>query len=120
MEVLDSQQSDSINSFIEDKISSKSILFSDQSTSYQDIQKFVELHIAEKSSIETTTKTLKWVHIAISNAKRNFLGVYHKINSNYLQNYFNEFIYKLKRRFCGDLFEQVIIAAVFPYWYKSD
>ncbi|MBP8041746.1 MAG: IS1595 family transposase, partial [Bacteroidales bacterium] len=39
---------------------------------------------------------------------------------NYLQNYLNEFIYKLNRRFNGDLFERVIIAAVFPYWYKSD
>ena len=114
MEVLNSQQSDSINDFIQAKVSSKSILFSDQSTSYQDIHKFVEVHITEKSTLETTTKTLKWVHIAISNAKRNFLEIYYKINSNYLQNYFNEFIYKLNRRFYGDLFERVIIPAVFP------
>ncbi len=31
---------------------------------------------------ETTKKTLKWVHIFISNAKRNFLGNYHKIKKN--------------------------------------
>jgi len=32
----------------------------------------------EKSSKETTEETLKWVHIAISNAKRNLLENYHK------------------------------------------
>lgn len=30
-------------------------------------------------------ETLKWVHIAISNAKRNFAGTYHKIKAKYLQ-----------------------------------
>ncbi len=44
---------------------------------------------------------------------------YHKMSSNYLQNYLNEFTYKLNRRNFADLFERVIIAAVFPYWYES-
>ncbi len=44
-----------------------------------DIADYVELHITEKSNNETTTETLRWVHIALSNAKRNFIGNYHKI-----------------------------------------
>ncbi|WP_143755898.1 transposase, partial [Kaistella haifensis] len=77
------------------------------------ISDFVELHITEKSDKETTNETLKWVHITISNAKRNLLGNYHKIKRKYLQLYLNEFIYKLNRRYFGDkLFERLIIANI--------
>ena len=91
----------------------KSIVFTDKSTSYIDISDFVELHITEKSNKETTEKTLKWVHITISNAKRNFLGNYHKIKGKYLQLYLNEFIYKLNRRYFGEkLFDRLVIASI--------
>ncbi|HIP36061.1 MAG TPA: IS1595 family transposase, partial [Crocinitomix sp.] len=40
-----------------------------------------------------------WVHIAISNAKRTLLGIYHKIKGKYLQLYLDEFCYKLNRRY---------------------
>jgi hypothetical protein len=59
----------------------------------------VEIHITEKSNEQTTKETLKWVHIAISNAKRSFAGNYHKIKRKYLQLYLNEFVYKLNRRY---------------------
>ncbi|SIT97876.1 ISXO2-like transposase domain-containing protein, partial [Epilithonimonas bovis DSM 19482] len=94
-------------------IDNQSIVFTDKSTSYVDISDFVELHITEKSDKETTNETLKWVHITISNAKRNLLGNYHKIKRKYLQLYLNEFIYKLNRRYFGDkLFERLIIANI--------
>ena len=59
------------------------IVFSDKSTSYVDISDLVELHVTEKSDAKTTKETLKWVHIAISNAKRTLLGNYHKIKRKY-------------------------------------
>lgn len=62
----------------------KSIVFSDQSTSYVNIEDYVELHMTEKSSPETTKETLKWVHIAIGNIKRD-LQKFHKIKGKYLQ-----------------------------------
>ncbi len=73
----------------------KSIIFSDKSTSYVDIANYVDVHVSEKSSKETTVRTLPWVHIAISNAKRNLLGVYHKIKGKYLQLYLDEFCLNL-------------------------
>lgn len=89
------------------------ILFTDQSTSYVNIADYVDIHISEKSSEHTTKETLKWVHIAISNAKRNFVGTYHKIKAKYLQLYLNEFIYKLNRRyFGGRVFDRLIIASI--------
>lgn len=54
----------------------ETIVFTDKSTSYVNIADYVEIHLTEKSSEQTTKETLKWVHIAISNAKRNFVGNY--------------------------------------------
>lgn len=89
------------------------IIFSDKSTSYVDIEDYVELHLTEKSSERTTRETLKWVHIAIGNVKINFAGIYHKIKKKYLQRYLNEFIYKLNRRyFGGRLFDRLVIASI--------
>jgi hypothetical protein len=86
----------------EENFDEKCIVFSDKSTSYIDISKFIEVHVTEKSSKETTSKTLPWVHIAISNAKRTLLGIYHKIKGKYLQLYLDEFCYKLNRRYFGE------------------
>ena len=58
-------------------------------------------------------ETLRWVHITISNAKRNLLGNYHKIKRKYLQLYLNEFVYKLNRRYFGDrIFDRLVIANI--------
>lgn len=63
---------------------------------------------------------LKWVHIAISNTKRNFLGIYHKINGRYLQYYLDEFVYKLNRRNFKSIFERLVVASVYPYWQTNE
>lgn len=111
--VLASHEAQEINKTVQECIDEKSIVFTDDSTSYVDIAKYVELHISEKSSDELTKETLRWVHIAISNAKRNFLGNYHKIKGKYLQLYLNEFVYKLNRRYFGDkIFDRLVIANI--------
>lgn len=111
--VLDGHDGEEINETIQESINNQSIVFTDKSTSYVDISDFVELHITEKSDKQTTKETLKWVHITISNAKRNLLGNYHKIKRKYLQLYLNEFIYKLNRRYFGEkLFDRLIIANI--------
>ena len=83
---MNGHNGEEINETIKESIDNQSIVFTDKSASYVDIADFVELHIMEKSSKETTEETLKWVHIAISNAKRNLLGNYHKIKK---ENTFN-------------------------------
>lgn len=111
--VLKTHQASEINETIEESLDDKSIVLTDKSTSYVDIADYVEMHVTEKSSKESTKETLKWVHIFISNAKRNLLGNYHKIKGKYLQLYLNEFVYKLNRRYFEDqLFERVIIANI--------
>lgn len=111
--VLTNHKVDGVNQAIEESLDQKSIVFTDKSTSYIDIADFVELHVTEKSDKQTTKETLKWVHITISNAKRNLLGNYHKIKGKYLQLYLNEFVYKLNRRYFEEkLFDRLIIAGI--------
>lgn len=111
--VLDTHSAQEINQTVEENLDDKTIVFSDKSTSYVDIADYVEMHVTEKSSKESTQQTLKWVHIFISNAKRNLLGNYHKIKGKYLQLYLDEFVYKLNRRYFGDkLFDRVVIASI--------
>jgi len=120
MKVLESHLSEEINQVVEENINEKSIVFSDKSTSYIDIADYVDVHVMEKSSNETTVNTLRWVHIAISNAKRTLLGIYHKIKGKYLQLYLDEFCYKLNRRYFGErLFDRLTIAVASNYWYKN-
>ena len=111
--VLDDHTAEGINQTIQESIDEKSIVFTDKSTSYIDIANYVELHVTEKSDKHTTKTSLKWVHITISNAKRNLLGNYHKIKGKYLQLYLNEFVYKLNRRYFGDrIFDRLVIANI--------
>lgn len=111
--VLDDHKTEGINDSITTSLDEQSIVFTDKSTSYVDIADFIELHITEKSDKKTTKETLKWVHITISNAKRNLLGNFHKIKRKYLQLYLNEFVYKLNRRYFEEkLFDRLVIASI--------
>ena len=56
---------------------------------------------------------LPWVHIAISNAKRQLLNSYHNIKPEFLQAYVDEFCYKFNRRYFGEaLFGRLLVASV--------
>ncbi len=111
--VLETHRGDEVNQHVKASFDEKSIVFTDKSTSYIDIADYIEMHITEKSTKEPTEGTLRWVHIFISNAKRNLLGNYHKIKGKYLQSYLNEFVYKLNRRYFGEqLFDRVVVAAI--------
>jgi len=121
MKVFEDHAAEGVDQFLQESIYDKSIVFSDQSTSYVNIADYVDVHISEKSSEETTTQTLKWVHIAISNAKRTLLGIYHKIKGKYLQLYLDEFCYKLNRRYFGEkLFDRLVIAISDNYRYDCE
>jgi DNA-directed RNA polymerase subunit RPC12/RpoP len=117
MKVLTNHKASAINTTVKENFSESSIVFSDKSTSYVDIADYVDIHITEKSGKNTTKTTLKWVHIAISNAKRTLLGVFHKIKGKYLQNYLSEFCYKLNRRYFGErVFDRLTLAVAKSYW----
>ena len=118
--MLETQKADSINAYLEESVNIVSIVFSDKSKSNVHISDFVDEHYTEKSIKETTNSSLKWGHIAISNQKRNFLGVYQKIEGKHLQLYINEFCYKLNTRyFTNLLFKRLSIALACSKDYVS-
>jgi hypothetical protein len=68
--VLEYHKTEGTDGTLKDAIDGEtSIVFSDKSTSYLNIEDYVDIHITEKSSEQTTKETLRWVHIAIGNAK---------------------------------------------------
>lgn len=107
MQVNKSELKEAVNEMVSKTINSKTILFTDMAKSYVDLNKIVETHIMEKSSVSWDS-TLQWSHIAIANLKRNLLGVYHFVKNEYLQGYLDEFCYKLNRRKQKDLFQNLI------------
>lgn len=94
-------------------IDEQAIIDSDNSTSYTNFNKLVQEHRPKVIPKEEISKALPWVHIAISNAKRMLLDIFHDINPEFLQNCLNEFCYKFNRRYFGEkLFDRLLIAAV--------
>lgn len=111
---------ESVEEFVKESIDSKAVLFTDKNTAYVNLEKMVEEHIKVKSTSESTNGVLNWVHTAISNLKKNLLGIYHMVSEKYLQNYLDEFAYKLNRGYFGEkLFERLIIASVYPYVHSE-
>ncbi len=81
----------------------------------QSCERNLKEHIHQVIEPDQVGKILPWVHIAISNAKRLLLDVYHDITPDYLQNCLNEFCYKFNRRYFGDrLFDRLMVAPPWP------
>ena len=89
----------------------------DNYPSYSKLNRVVKKHTAKTIKPKDADKELPWVHISISNAKRNFLNNFHHVDDSYLQNYLDEFTYKLNRRYFSDkLFERLLMACVAFSW----
>lgn len=102
---------------IKEYIDSNSVLQTDKSTTFSDLSDCIDVHVREISGTDKGKFNLRWVHIAISNLKKH-LQTYHMISERMMQNYLNEFCYKLNRRYFGQkLFDRLIIASIYPYWY---
>lgn len=121
MKVLNDATSNSVEKFVEKSVAPESVLFTDKNTAYVNLERMVENHIKVKSSPNTTKGDLNWVHVAISNLKKNLLGIYHMVSEKHLQNYLDEFVYKLNRRYFGEkLFNRLIIASIYPYVQQTE
>ncbi len=95
MEVLGKVDGEHAKKSIKKNMGGEVVLFTDKNKAYEDIENIVDAHFTVVSGKEITNDTFKWVHKAISNLKRKLLGINHMITYKYLQNYLNEFDYKL-------------------------
>lgn len=117
MVVMDNFKSIGINYEIAKAIHPNSTVLSDGYSSLGKIGKIVAEHQQMVVPKKEAHKILPWVHTVISNAKRNFLGIHHSVGKQYLQNYLNEYCYKLNRRyFKDDLFDRMISVGANDTW----
>jgi len=113
MFVIEDLKASTIDPKVFENIDRKAVIDSDHSTSYTNFHSLVKEHRPNVIPKEELGKMLPWVHIAISNAKRMFLDVFHDIRPEYLQSYLNEFCYKFNRRYFGERrFDRLMVAAV--------
>lgn len=118
MMVIDDLKAETIDGKVKMYVNPDSTIVSDDSKSYTNFPSLVREHIHQVLEPEEVGKVLPWVHLAISNAKRLLLNIYHDISPKYLQSYLSEFCFKFNRRYFGEaLFDRLVIAAL---TYKND
>lgn len=86
-------------------------LTTDDSSSYINFKNLVKSHMSQVIEPKNISKVLPWVHIAISNAKRQILDIHHAVSSELLQGYLNEFCFKHNRRYM-DVFDRLMYAGL--------
>lgn len=68
-------------------------------------------HEAVVAKEKPKSAVLRWVHVAISNAKAFIAGTFHGLDDKHLQRYLDEFCYRFNRRFREDeLFDRLLLA----------
>jgi ISXO2-like transposase domain/Transposase zinc-ribbon domain len=118
MVIMDNLKNDSINYEVSKAIDKRSTLLTDGMAGFSKLNEVVKNHHYLIIPKKEAGKTLPWVHTVIANAKRLFLGIHHSVGRPYLQNYLNEYCYKLNRRnFNSDLFDRMIVAGANDTWY---
>lgn len=118
MLVMNELTSVNINQETELALATGATVLTDGYNAYSRLKEVVGKHVPMRVLPTEAHNKLPWVHTVIANAKRGLLGIHHSIGTEYLQNYLNEFCYKVNRRnFTSDLFDRMIIAGVSETWY---
>lgn len=121
MTVMDHLKSEDINYEVVNTIEPNAAVMTDGYKGYSKLSEVIREHVVHVIKDKTQVhKVFPWVHKTISNAKRLLLGIHHSVNSNYMQNYLDEYCYKFNRRYFGEkLFDRLMIAAVSTPWYTN-
>ncbi|MFT6946144.1 MAG: hypothetical protein ACJARP_000555 [Vicingaceae bacterium] len=113
MKVIDDLTKDTINECVKKMAKNATEVDTDNSTSYTEIKNYIPKHNSQVIPKDKVGEILPWVHIAISNAKRQLLNTFHDIKPEYLQSYLDEFCYKFNRIYFGEsLFNRLLVASV--------
>jgi len=118
MVVIPDSSSLTMNQAVSQGTDEKAIIKTDGWKGFNKLKEVSSKHIRKIVPPKEASKVLPWVHTMISNAKRNLLGINHKIKDQYLQSYLDEFCYKVNRRyFKKELFDRLMLAAIEDTWY---
>ncbi len=117
MHLIEDLKGETINKKVKHNIHNNSVVKTDDFRSYSKLSENVWCHFPRKVPKDKLEAAFPWVHTMISNAKRNFNGINHMTSRKYLQNYLNEFCYKVNRRDFGEgLFDRLLTASVSYTW----
>ena len=120
MVVMDDLSSEGINYEVKKSVDENAKVLTDAWKGYAKLPDVVAEHKQETIPAKQAHKKLPWVHCNIGNSKRILDGFHQSIGRPYLQNYLNEFCYKLNRRnFESDMFDRILTAGVGDVWYKN-
>ena len=124
MKVIDDLKKETINSHVKNLVNHATEITTDDSTSYVGLKDYIPKHNRQVIPKQKVGEVLPWVHITISNAKRQLLNSYHNIKPEFLQAYLDEFCYKFNRRYMNEaLFGRLLLTSVsykneFRYKYR--
>jgi transposase-like protein len=112
MKLIQRQNAQTIVPVLKNSINFDSAVQTDGFRAYNDLCNHFEKHQVTITKDKTLTEEyFPWVHTMISNAKRLFLGIHHKIGKGYMQLYLNEVCYKFNRRYMRENLVYSIINA---------
>lgn len=83
---------------------------------YNGLGAVVKKHKAQVTPAKEAHILLPWVHTAISNAKGIIRNVYRCVDEDFLENYLNEYCFKLNRRYFRCLMDRTLVASVHQKW----
>ena len=115
MKVINTLKKEELINKVKQIITEGSTVKTDGSNSYNEL-KDRYIHKSVVVEKKESSKLLPWVHTTISNAKKLFLDTHHRIDDDFLQNYINEFCFKLNRRYFKCIFDRLLVACVSYKW----
>ncbi len=89
-----------LGAFVRANVADHAVLRTDGNPSYRSLANGPEdyRHVPKVVGSMAAHVLLKWVHRAISNAKRWFTGTFHGVRREHLQRYLDEFVFRWNRR----------------------
>lgn len=120
MEVLDNFKSEEIGDVMKGHVDVKSKIFTDAFSSYKPLkEKYEHLQQDVASGIKAVEK-LPIVHRLMANMKNSITRIHHSVSQLFLQNYLDEFCFKLNRsKFFDKMFQRVALQVVRFRWNNS-
>lgn len=117
MRVVDDVSELTINYEAENALKPSVNAISDDWRGYRGLTKVIGGLKQRVTPPEKALEYLPWVHSVLSNAKNKNTGVLHSVSKEYLQNYLNEFCWKINRRnFNSEPFERAMCKADDEFW----
>ncbi len=115
VKIIDNLSKDGINKEIKNLSLTSDKLSKMKDNHYINLKDFIASYDNENMSKIKIRKNMPWVHIRISNTKRQLINSYHKIKPEFVQAYVDEFSYKFNQRYLTDLLFAKLLISVVSY-----